>query len=241
MNNIVDVLSSYPSSGHSILLGFAYGKRWVQSVCAYLITQYDDSPKYVLSESGLDCLCSEFYRKGSSDITIPAFYPVRMERSFTIVSNGAQTDMIKDALSHGKSDFDALHFPPKLPSHPFSSPYISGIRDRYGHSLLSISKVSRGGAPIERAFYEYHWTQTSYFLSSRQEGKPVPFYIKAPTSKLFAEQIWDNLDPAARVSLFVRYIDQRNGFPETVIINQFGKCSYSTPKTPIWPTRRNRK
>lgn len=241
MEGIETILSRHPFFGHSILLGFAYGKRWVQSVCAYLITQHEDSPKYVLSESGLDCLCSEFYRKGSSDITIPAFYPIRLERGFTIVSNGAQTDTIKDALFYGKSGLDALHFPSKPPSHPFSSPFISGILDRYGGSLLSVVKGSYGGGLVKRAFYEYQGPQISLFLSTCQEDEPVPFYIKAPTSKLFAEQIWENLAPDVRVSLFVRYIDQRNGFPETVIINQFGKCSYSAPKTPIWPTRRNRK
>jgi hypothetical protein len=58
--------------------------------------------------------------------------------------------------------------------------------------------------------------------------------ITAPTAAALAEELWDSLDGDNKVSLFVRYIDLRNGFPETVIINKHGGTTHAEPKTPIW-------
>ena len=58
--------------------------------------------------------------------------------------------------------------------------------------------------------------------------------LDAPSADVLADQIWDSLNEENRVSLFVRYIDRRNGFPETVIINKHGQRTHTAPKASIW-------
>ena len=58
--------------------------------------------------------------------------------------------------------------------------------------------------------------------------------ITAPTAKELADQIWDSLDADNKVSLYVRYVDLRNGFPEVVIRNKLGEDLCRAPKAPVW-------
>ena len=58
--------------------------------------------------------------------------------------------------------------------------------------------------------------------------------ITARSADELADQLWDSLNGDNKVSLFVRYVDLRNGFPETVILNKHGGRTRTAPKVPIW-------
>ena len=96
-----------------------------------------------------------------------------------------------------------------------------------------------------RSFYEYSFLsyQTGHFISTYEgfgspipsfSGEPVRVAITAPTAKELADQLWDSLNEDNKVSLYVRYVDLRNGFAETVIRNKLGDDFYSAPKGPVW-------
>ena len=55
--------------------------------------------------------------------------------------------------------------------------------------------------------------------------------ITAASAEELADQLWDSLNEDNKVSLFVRYIDLRSGYPETVIIN---KHVNAKQKASIW-------
>lgn len=241
MNRIEDVLAARPCPGHGILLGSAQHPIYARSVRVYFITGPD---KCVLQEAGRNCLCTTL----SGEVL---YAPVRMERTFTVVSNGVQSDAIQNELAQDMHVCKALHYFNRqkywglYPDYN-DEPCISGITQRNGDFALSILKYGKPNARLQRFFYEYGWSPFSYFLSTLQgdgssapfSGEPIPVLIKVPSAQLLAEQIWDSLKEENRVALFVRYIDQRNGFPETVIINKYGPYTRSAPKAAIWPSRK---
>ena len=51
-------------------------------------------------------------------------------------------------------------------------------------------------------------------------GEPVPVSIGCDRAEELAGALWESLNEANKVSLFVQYIDLETGFPETVIINK---------------------
>lgn len=242
MNRIEDVLTARPCPGHGILLGSARHPTWNRSVCVYFITGQD---KYVLREAGTDCLCTTL----SGEVL---YAPVRMERAYTVVSNGVQSDAVRDALARDMRVCEALSFCGRrehwdlIPSYGDDTSRISGVKERNGNFTLSIVKNDSGRLGLRQFFYQYRWSNASYFLSTLQgdggsapfSGEPVPVLVEASSAQLLAGQIWDSLKEETRVALFVRYVDQRNGFPETVILNKYGPCTCSAPKAAIWPGRK---
>ena len=118
--------------------------------------------------------------------------------------------------------------------------------NRDGSYCLSILKSLDGEPGVcQRNFYEYSFLsyQTGHFISTYEgfgspipsfSGEPVRVAITAPTAKELADQLWDSLNEDNKVSLYVRYVDLRNGFAETVIRNKLGDDFYSAPKVPVW-------
>ena len=60
--------------------------------------------------------------------------------------------------------------------------------------------------------------------------------IDAPDAETMADRLWNALNEENKVSLFVRYIDLRNGFAQTVVKNKYGENWSETPKAPVWNT-----
>jgi IMP cyclohydrolase len=164
----------------------------------------------------------------------------------TIVTNGDQTDTIQQALLDGRTYIDALRTRTYEPDEPNYTPRISGLLYQDGSYALSILKSQDGDPSVcQRHFYEYsaNRNQTGHFISTYEgfgdplpsfSGDPVKVSITAQTADELADQIWGSLNEDNKVSLFVRYIDLRNGFPETVIINKHGQRTRTAPKTSIW-------
>ena len=82
-----------------------------------------------------------------------------------------------------------------------------------------------------RFFYEYDApiAGTGHFIHTYQENlDPLPSFEGEPrkivmgdvTAKSFADEIWANLNPDNKVSLFVQTIDLASGERDTVIINK---------------------
>ena len=181
-----------------------------------------------------------------TDPSLIIYHPVRMVGTTTIVTNGDQTDTIRDALLEGRSYVDALRTRTYEPDEPNYTPRISGVVNRDGSYCLSILKSMDGDPGVcQRHFYEYSSLsyQTGHFISTYEgfgdpipsfSGEPVRVAITAPTAKELANQLWDSLNEDNKVSLYVRYVDLRNGFAETVIRNKLGEDFYSAPKVPVW-------
>lgn len=243
-------LSAYlrerPYPGRGILLGAAAKNDWSNAVIAYFIMGRSENSRNRVFEETEDGIRTR--ARDESKMTDPSlviYHPVRLYGTETIVTNGDQTDTIRDFLRDGKTFAEALRTRTFEPDAPNYTPRISGIVHRNGRYELSILKEWDG--LCRRFFFEYDGPRRGFghFISTYEGfGEPKPSFGGEPLlvalpytgAQALANALWDSLDPDNRVSLFVRYIDLRNGFPETVIINQYGQNSYSEPKHAIWRT-----
>ena len=239
-----DYLSQRPYPGRGILVGHAHNGTWSQSVIAYFIMgRSENSRNRVFEETEDGIRTRAFDESKMTDPSLIIYHPVRMVGTTTIVTNGDQTDTIRDFLAAGRTFEEALRTREYEPDEPNLTPRISGLVDRSGNYRLSILKEGQDHL-CQRQFFEYMPRyQMGHFISTYEgfgdprpsfHGEPVEVDITAPSADELADQIWNSLNQDNRVSLFVRYVDLRNGFPETVIINKHGGRTHTAPKTPIW-------
>lgn len=241
-----EILNTHPYPGRGIVLGrSADGKK---AVIVYFIMGRSENSRNRIFEATEDGIRTKAFDESKmTDPSLIIYHPVRaLEDGTVIVTNGDQTDTIRDALLEGRSYVDALRTRTYEPDEPNYTPRISGVVNRDGSYCLSILKSLDGEPGVcQRNFYEYSFLsyQTGHFISTYEgfgspipsfSGEPVRVAITAPTAKELADQLWDSLNEDNKVSLYVRYVDLRNGFAETVIRNKLGDDFYSAPKGPVW-------
>ena len=167
-----------------------------------------------------------------SDPSLIIYHPVRVVEKGTVVTNGDQTDTIRDALQAGQTFAAALRTREFEPDGPNWTPRISGLVSPDGSYKLSILKSLDGDpACCCRYFYEYDKPQAglahiihTYAADGDPlpsfKGEPVPVAIGAADAGTLAEQVWAGLNEANKVSLYVSYIDLATGERDTVIVNK---------------------
>ena len=167
-----------------------------------------------------------------TDPSLIIYHPVRVVGDNTVVTNGDQTDTIRDGLLAGQIFAQALSTRTFEPDHPNYTPRISGIVLKDGSYALSILKSADGDpSSVRRQFFAYidplagqgHFIHT--YMGDGDplpsfEGEPEQVAIPCATAKEFADLLWTNLNEDNKVSLFVRYIDISSGETDTVIINK---------------------
>lgn len=239
-----EYLSARPYPGRGILLGSGHNGTWAQSIAAYFIMgRSENSRNRVFEETQDGIRTRAFDESKMTDPSLIIYHPVRMVGTDLIVTNGDQTDTIMDSLVRGGTFEGALRTREYEPDEPNFTPRISGILDRHGDYRLSILKAGLNRL-CQRQFFEYQGQYGLGHLITTYEGfgdpqpsfhgEPIQVKLDAPSADALADQIWDSLDKENRVSLYVCYIDRRNGFPETVIINKYGQRTHTAPHTPIW-------
>ena len=165
-----------------------------------------------------------------TDPTLVIYAPVRRVGTDTVVTNGDQTDTIRDALLAGGSFEQALRTRTFEPDGPNYTPRISGILHADGQYTLSILKSMDGDpAHLQRAFFEYPQPKPGFghFIHTYAgDGNPLPSFTGEPelvaisgALEPFAESVWQALNADNKVSLFVRYMGA-DGESETVIYNK---------------------
>ena len=147
------------------------------------------------------------------------YHPVRRvaqgEGQTLIVTNGDQTDTIRDFLAGGKSWREALSSRTFEPDGPNWTPRISGLAWPCGAYMLSILKA-QGGDPgcCERFFYTWDapLPGVGHFISTYEGfGSPLPSFHGEPVTvqmpelgaRELADRLWDALDADNKVSLYV--------------------------------------
>ena len=209
--------NSYP--GRGILLGRSGDGK--SAVIAY----------FIMGRSGNSR--NRIFQETSDGIRTKAFDESKMTDPSLIVTNGDQTDTIRDHMAEGHCYRHGLHSRTFEPDGPNWTPRISGVVQPDGKYALSILKSLDGDESCCcRYFFEYEAPAagTGHFISTYQgDGSPLPSFagepilvgITAPDASALAKELWESLNPDNKVSLFVEYMDLEHGNLHTTIYNKY--------------------
>ena len=229
--NLNDLLTQNPYPGRGILLGRSADNT--KAVMAYFIMGRSVNSRnrvFVETEDGIRT--KAFDESKMADPSLIIYHPVRTVGDTTIVSNGDQTDTIRDGLLGGEVFAQSLRKRTFEPDAPNYTPRISGILHGNGSYALSILKSADGDpASCRRQFFGYEdpLAGQAHFIHTYQgDGDPLPSFcgeprqvaLTAPDAATLAREIWENLNEDNKVSLFVRTIDLKTHETDTVIINK---------------------
>ena len=227
MTDLFKYLSQRPYPGRGILLGATPSGK---SAVAYFIMGRSENSRNRVFERTEDGIRTRAYDESRmTDPSLIIYHPVRRVGRGLVVTNGDQTDTLRDYLLSGRTFAGALRTREFEPDGPNWTPRISGLLSPDGSYKLSILKAgSAEGAPCLRFFYEYEKAVpgAGHFISTYEGfGSPLPSFSGEPVAvevpelgaAALAERIWAALDGDNRVSLYV-CVDG-----EEVIINKYGE------------------
>ena len=220
--------NAYP--GRGIVLGVTPdGKK---SVAAYFIMGRSVNSRNRIFALEPDGIRTEAHDPSlMKDPHLIIYHPVRQVGSGLIVTNGDQTDTIWEYLARGESWEAALRTRMFEDDGPNWTPRISGLLAGDGSYKMSIMKAADAeGSACARFFYEYpaiaglgHFIHT-YVCDGNPviptfQGEPERVAIDGDIDS-FTSMLWENLNEANKISLFVRYTDLATGEFEQRIINK---------------------
>ena len=230
--NLTELLESNAYPGRGIVLGRSTDNQY--AIAAYFIMGRSENSRnrvFTVTEDGIRTEAHDPSKM--TDPSLIIYHPVRQIGGDLIVTNGDQTDTIRDSLLAGKSFGQALHTREFEPDAPNYTPRISGFLCANGSFRLSILKSADGDPSCcLRYFYTYDHPlagEGRFIHTYMGDGDPLPSFegepervvLDAPSAEALAEQMWNALNPDNKVSLFVRYTSLEDGSYQQVIKNKF--------------------
>ena len=225
---IAEYLQSKEYPGRGILVG----KTATDIVMAYFIMGRSvNSQNRIFEETEDGIRTKAFDESKMVDPSLIIYHPVRKVGDVTVVTNGDQTDTIRDFMVKGDSFENALRTREFEPDGPNWTPRISGIVYPDNTFKMSILKSDNGSdAQCVRNFFEYSAPITGQgrlIHTYKENGTPIPSFEGEPKVfeiggdiDTFTETVWNALNPDNKVSLFVRYISLADRTVQTRIVNK---------------------
>ena len=229
IGSLPERLASNPYPGRGIVLGMsADGKT---SVAAYFIMGRSvNSRNRVFLEEPDGIRTEAFDPSKLADPSLIIYHPVRELGRSLIVTNGDQTDTIRDSLEQGLSMEQALRTREFEPDGPNWTPRISGLVCADGSYKLSILKsADAAGSACARQFFEYPALPgLGHFLHTYvTDGNPIPTFQGEPERvtiegdiDAFTAQLWESLNEDNKISLFVRFTNLKTREYQQRIVNK---------------------
>lgn len=230
--SLTQLLESNPYPGRGIVLG--RDNAGTHAVAAYFIMGRSENSRnriFAPTEDGIRTVAHDPSKM--TDPSLIIYHPIRKVGRGLIVTNGDQTDTIRDYILDGRTFTEALHSRTFEPDEPNYTPRISGLLSPDGSYKLSILKSAEGDPGCCcRYFFSYDLppAREGRFIHTYQgdgnplpsfQGEPVPVALDAPDAKTLADGVWSWLNAENRVSLFVRYVNLADGSCEDVICNRY--------------------
>lgn len=226
--DLTALLRGNPYPGRGIVLGSSPDGE--KSVVAYFIMgRSENSRNRVFVETPDGIRTQAFDPSKMTDPSLIIYAPVRVFGTSTIVTNGDQTDTILEFLERGLPMEQALRTREFEPDGPNWTPRISGLLSPDGSYKLSILKSADAeGSGCVRQTFEYPpLPGIGHFLHTYvTDGNPIPTFQGEPERvairgdiDAFTAELWENLNPQNKISLFVRFTDLETRAFEQRILN----------------------
>ena len=233
MIDLTKYLSEHPYPGRGIVLGRTADNK--KAAIAYFIMGRSENSRNRVFENTEDGIRTKAFDESKmTDPSLIIYHPVRLlPNGLLVVTNGDQTDTIRDAIAEGHCYRHALNTRKFEPDGPNWTPRISGVLKPDGTYNLSILKSLDGDpACCCRYFYEYDSPipGTGHFIHTYQsDGDPLPSFQGEPRLVELGTQfnidsltdtLWNSLNADNKVSLYVQFTDLESGNWEYTITNK---------------------
>ena len=182
VNDLTELLRSNPYPGRGIVLGQTPDGK--HAVTAYFIMGRSANSRNRIFVEEPDGIRTEAYDPSKlEDPSLIIYHPVRQFGRGLIVTNGDQTDTIRDYLKKGLPMEQALRTREFEPDGPNWTPRISGLLSPDGSYKLSILKSAdaEGSACVRQTFEYPALPGVGHFLHTYvTDGNPIPTFQGEP-------------------------------------------------------------
>lgn len=233
MKSIVETLKNNSYPGRGIIIGKTpNGKK--AATAYFIMGRSENSRNRVFVVDGEGIRTEAYDPSKLEDPSLIIYAPVRVLGNKTIVTNGDQTDTIFDQMDKQMTFEQSLRCREFEPDGPNYTPRISGIMHIEGgeyNYAMSILK-SNNGNPAACNRYTFAFSnpvagEARFIHTYMNDANPLPSFEGEPELVDILDDIdeytnllWENLNEANKVSLFVRYINIEDGSYETRIVNK---------------------
>ena len=228
------LLSGNPYPGRGIILGMT--PDGTKAVAAYFIMgRSENSRNRVFVEKDGEVFTEPFDASRVEDPSLIIYAAVRQLGSRLIVTNGNQTDTVYEGLQKGLSFAEALESRCFEPDPPNFTPRISGMitfgEGVFTYQMSILKSADAEGTACNRFTYAYApLPGLGHFLHTYvTDGSPIPTFQGEPERMYmddsiddFTDDLWNSLNAANRISLYVRYTDLKSGKTESRMVNKNG-------------------
>ena len=194
MKCLAELLRNNPYPGRGIAVGNG-------RVYYFIMGRSENSRNRIFKETEDGIMTEAFDPSKMKDPSLIIYHPVRKTDGALIVTNGDQTDTIRDIGDFRKA-LMTREFEPDAPNY---TPRISAVMYDDGSFELAILKEKDGTCLREFFSYEGCPEGKGYFISTYQgDGSPLPSFAGEPieVSMPEPEEVWDALNADNKVSLY---------------------------------------
>ena len=194
MTDLLEMLRNNPYPGRGIVVG-------KDRVYYFIMGRSENSRNRIFSLTDDGIRTEAFDESKVTDPSLIIYHPVRSLGEKLIVTNGNQTDTIRDM-----GDFrEALSTREFEPDDPNWTPRISAILNGDGSFSLSVLKKVSGRCL--RCYYDYEGCEEGegYFISTyKGDGNPLPSFEGEPIHVTMPEpeEVWKALNEDNKVALY---------------------------------------
>lgn len=232
IDEIGNLLENNTYAGRGIIIGkTADGKK--AATAYFIMGRSENSRNRIFKEEGEAVTIYPFDESKVEDPSLIIYSPIKKYENKLIVTNGDQTDTIYNFLKKGKGFRKALKTREFEPDAPNFTPRISGIMDfkdnDFTYTMSILKSMDEKGSACGRYFYDYEAISgLGHFIHTYVcDGNPLPTFQGEPERVAipndidsFADTIWTKLNENNKISLYVRYVDIKDGTVENRMFNK---------------------
>ena len=231
INDIGELIKDNAYVGRGIVLGKS--QDGTKAVSAYFIMgRSANSRNRIFTEKNGEVFTEPFDASKVEDPSLIIYAAIRRYENKLIVTNGDQTDTIYEGLQNGKCFKCALESREFEPDAPNLTPRISGMitfgDNDFSYEMSILKSADAVGSACNRYTYSYSpLNGLGHFIHTYVcDGNPIPTFQGEPERVFidndidaFTSNLWENLNEANKISLYVKYVDIATGKEENRLIN----------------------
>ncbi len=232
VNTPEELLENNTYPGRGIVIGKT--PDGTKAVAAYFIMgRSENSRNRVFTEKDGEVFTEPFDASKVQDPSLIIYAAVRSFENKLIVTNGDQTDTVYEGLRKGMTFSSALEDREFEPDAPNFTPRISGMLTfadgDFTYQMSILKSADAEGSACNRYTFAYPALNgLGHFIHTYvQDGNPIPTFQGEPERMAICDSIdemtdrlWNALNAANRISLYVRYVDLKTGAAENRLVNK---------------------